>query len=75
MRKNIPTKLYAANGDEITIRTWESGNGEMPRKAQKAINEFDIFINEKNIRVYYNVSTKAQVNYYYLNYNDRWHCS
>lgn len=73
MRKNLPTKLYANNGDEITIRTWESGGGEMPRKAQKAINEFDILINGEKHRVFYNISTKAQVDYYYLKYKDRWH--
>lgn len=70
--KNIPTILYANNGDKIVIRTWESG-GEMPRKAQKAINEFKVSIDNEQFTVYYNQSTKAQVDYFYLNYKDRWH--
>lgn len=73
MKKNIPTKIYAISGDEIIIRTWESGGGEMPRKAQKAINEFDIIIDDEKFRVYYNISTKAGIDYYYLKYEERWH--
>ena len=73
MKKNIPTNLYAFNGDIITIRTWESGGGEMPRQAQKAISEFDILIDEEKIRVYYNISTRAKIDYYYLKYKNRWH--
>ena len=73
MSKNIPTKIYATNGDEVTIRTWESGDGEMPRQAQKAISEFDMTIDGKTYTVYYNISTRAKVDYYYLNYKDRWH--
>ena len=61
--KNIPTNLYADNGDKIVIRTWESGGGEMPRKAQKAIEEFEIIINNQKFTVYHNKSTRAEVNY------------
>ncbi len=73
MKKNIPTEIHAVTGDKITIRTWESGGGEMPRKAQKAISEFDILIDGEKIRVYYNISTRAKIDYYYLKYKDRWH--
>ena len=71
--KNIPTNLYADNGDKIVIRTWESGGGEMPRKAQKAIEEFEIIINNQKFTVFPNKSTRAEVDYYYLNFKDRWH--
>ena len=71
--KNIPTHLYANNQDKIVIRTWESGGGEMPRKAQKAINEFKVLIDDEEFTVYYNQSTNAQIDYYYLKYKDRWH--
>ena len=71
--KNNPTNLYSDNGDKIVIRTWESGGGEMPRKAQKAISEFKVSIDDREFTVYYNRSTKAQTDYYYLNYKDRWH--
>lgn len=71
--KNAPTNLYSDDGNRIVIRTWESGGGEMPRKAQKAISEFKILIDDEELTVYYNQSTKAQIDYYYLNYQDRWH--
>ncbi|MCW5962074.1 MAG: hypothetical protein KIS76_18080 [Pyrinomonadaceae bacterium] len=71
--KNIPTSLYALDGEEITIRTWESGGGEMPRQAQKAIREFEVIIDGESYTVYFNRSTRRNVDYYYLNYNDHWH--
>lgn len=71
--KNIPTEIYANSGDKITIRTWESGGDEMPRKAQKAIEEFEVIINNAKTTVYYNRSTRADKAYYYLQFNNRWH--
>jgi hypothetical protein len=50
--KNIPTNLFADNQDKIVIRTWESGGGEMPRKVQKAISEFEISIDNEEFTVY-----------------------
>jgi hypothetical protein len=71
--KNIPTNLYATNGGKVTIRTWESGGDEMPRKAQNPINEFEISINNENFTVYYNRSTRKDIAYYYIKFNNRWH--
>ena len=70
--KNIPINLYSDNGEILVIRTWESGGGEMPRKAQKALEEFEISINNEKVIVYYNKSTRSEVDYYYLKYKDRW---
>ncbi|MEP6901078.1 MAG: hypothetical protein ABJA66_04970 [Actinomycetota bacterium] len=71
--KNIPTNLYSENGETIIIRPWESGGSEMPRKAQKAIEEFEISINYEIITIYFNKSTRRQEDYYYLKFKDQWH--
>ena len=45
----------------------------MPRKAQKAMEEFEITINDTSTVVYHNRSTRNDSAYFYLKFNNVWH--
>lgn len=67
-------KIFAKNGDSVKISIWKhkDGDGEFrPNQTYNAIKEFDIFINNKKITVYFNKS-KSSVDYYYLRFNNLW---
>ena len=65
-------KIYSSNDKSINIRVWKYRDGEMkPRQAERAIEEFDVYINNEKVSVYYNKS-KSNVDYYYLKFDGVW---
>jgi hypothetical protein len=73
MLDNNNSRLVVVGGDvQVKFNTWESGNGAMPKQAQKCTDPFKVTINGTEQTVYHNRSKNGTAYFYTQNKAGVW---